>query len=289
MYPPGPRTCSPLGDEYTPTEDITIRGHYEPLTISLADDASNEETLYTHNGKRAQSVTLSGRTLYKDNDWNTLCLPFDVTIAGSALAGATIKELDVVGKYDGSGNLDNENGTYQTSFGSDGTLYLYFKDATNIEAGKPYLIKWASGTDISAPSFTGVTISNDMPEVNSADKKVQFKGSYSPATFTGEDKSKLYLGSGNNLYWPSENKTLGSCRAYFTIDLGDESDGGELLVREVRLNLDGGEVAEIQSVSGKRLAVSETGAWFDLFGLKLNGKPSVPGIYYNKCKKIVIE
>ena len=60
--------------EYTPTEDITIRGHYEPLTISLADDASNEETLYTHNGKRAQSVTLSGRTLYKDNDWNTLCL-----------------------------------------------------------------------------------------------------------------------------------------------------------------------------------------------------------------------
>lgn len=33
---------------------------------------------------------------------------------------------------------------------------------------------------------------------------------------------------------------------------GDESDGGELLVREVRLNLDCGEVAEIQSVSGKR-------------------------------------
>lgn len=86
------------------------------------------------------------------------------------------------------------------SNGNGGVIQIYGGDVTATggtdAAGKPYLIKWASGTDISAPSFTGVTISNDMPEVNSADKKVQFKGSYSPATFTGEDKSKLYLGSG---------------------------------------------------------------------------------------------
>ena len=54
------------------------------------------------------------------------------------------------------------------------------------------------------------------------------------------------------------------------------------------MNLDGGGVTGVQSVSGKRLAVSETGAWFDLFGRKLNGKPTVPGIYYNKGKKIAI-
>jgi hypothetical protein len=43
-------------------------------------------------------VMLTGRKLYKDDSWNTLCLPFDVVLEGSALDGATLKELDVDGK-----------------------------------------------------------------------------------------------------------------------------------------------------------------------------------------------
>ena len=57
----------------------------------------------------AQNVTLNGRTLYKDDAWNTLCLPFDVTIANSPLAGATVKKL-----------------TTSTSNLTDGTLTLNF-------------------------------------------------------------------------------------------------------------------------------------------------------------------
>lgn len=32
---------------------------------------------------QAAEVALSGRTLYKDGSWNTLCLPFNVTLSGN--------------------------------------------------------------------------------------------------------------------------------------------------------------------------------------------------------------
>ena len=72
--------------------------------------------------------TLTGRTLYKDGKWNTLCVPFSLTedqITASPLNGATIKEL--------SGGESKLSG-YE--------LELYFKDATTIDAGKPYIVKW---------------------------------------------------------------------------------------------------------------------------------------------------
>ncbi|GEM_PF-1766992 len=94
--------------------------------VELADNADNT-TVINNNNEVTTTVTLQGRTLYKDGDWNTLCLPFSMTaeqIALSPLAGATIKELAT------SSNLNN------------GTLTLNFEDATTIEAGKPYLVKW---------------------------------------------------------------------------------------------------------------------------------------------------
>jgi hypothetical protein len=48
-------------------------------------------------------------------------------------------ELDTEGTYDG----------HQTGFdATNGTLYLYFKEATSIEAGKPYLVKWGTTPDL---------------------------------------------------------------------------------------------------------------------------------------------
>lgn len=58
-------------------------------------------------------ITLAERTLTKDGYWNTLCLPFDVTIANSPLAGdgvtissttpteveSTDEKVKFVGKY----------------------------------------------------------------------------------------------------------------------------------------------------------------------------------------------
>ena len=239
------------------------------LTGSLAEMADNTDVITLLDQAQRNNITLTGRTLYKDGDWNTLCLPFDVTdFTNTPLEKATVMELKVL----------------ESSLDSDGKLTLNFNNALSIEAGKPYIVKWASGDNIVNPVFNGVRIRKDDPTtVTSNDKLVQFIGIYGPETLPGNNASNLYLGADNNLYWPDQDVNLGAFRAYFHVSLS-----GEQLVREIRMNLDGDMVTEIHSVSGKRLAVSETAGWFDLFGRKLNGKPTVPGIYYNKGKKIAI-
>ena len=112
------------GENYYMTLDV----------VSLADNAANSTVISQRDGDMA-NVVISGRKLYTDGGWNTLCLPFDVNpLDGTSLEGATVMTLDVEGDYNGN----------QTGFKSDGTLYLYFKEVTAIEAGKPYLVKWES-------------------------------------------------------------------------------------------------------------------------------------------------
>lgn len=75
------------------------------------------------------NVALSNHTIYADGEWNTLTLPFSLTadqIAASPLADFTIKELS-----SSTSDLEGE-----------GTITLNFADATSIEAGKPYIVKW---------------------------------------------------------------------------------------------------------------------------------------------------
>jgi hypothetical protein len=244
--------------------------------IGLIDNADNSGSI-AHWDDQTKSVTTGGRTLYKDGDWNTLCLPFDIDdISVSPLAGATVKELDTEGIYD----TDKQTGYDPES----GTLYLYFKDATKIEAGKPYLVEWASGSDIVSPLFTDVTLYADLPtDVTSEDGKVQFLGNYDPVVLTGGDKSNLYLGTNNKLYWPSADKTIKSFRAYFHVDLGQTSEA-----RNIVLNLgedDPTSVGEIQD-SGFKIQDSGDEAWYDLNGRKYDSKPTKPGIYIHKGEKV---
>ncbi len=90
-------TVLEAGAEYTISADVSLTARYTGIIIILADDADNSEILYENKGKKAQSVTLMGRTLHKDGSWNTLFLPFSLTaeeIAESPLADAVIMELD---------------------------------------------------------------------------------------------------------------------------------------------------------------------------------------------------
>ena len=148
---------------------ILFDGKYyvAPASISLANAADNSTTISNANGYVA-NVTLTGRTLYKDGAWNTLCLPFNVNnFTGTPLEGATVMEL---------GN----SGGCKTGFDSaTGTLTLDFVDANMIEAGHAYIVKWTSGDNISNPVFNGVTVVNENPanqKVVSQDGYVQFIG-----------------------------------------------------------------------------------------------------------------
>ncbi len=61
----------------------------EGTDIQLTDNGDNSAIIAAKVGK-VRNVTLAGRTLYKDGSWNTLCLPFDVTIAGTPPASPLV-------------------------------------------------------------------------------------------------------------------------------------------------------------------------------------------------------
>ena len=104
----------------------------DPKTLTLNDASSNSTAISdAFKAGGTYNATLSGRTIYRDGDWNTLCLPFNMNsdkIAKSPLAGAIIKELNT-----GESSLDGE-----------GKLTLKFTDAAAITAGKPYIVKWVA-------------------------------------------------------------------------------------------------------------------------------------------------
>ena len=253
----------------------SVSGTYNvaPAIINLADNADNSTTINTADGFLA-NVTLSGRTLYKDGKWNTLCLPFDVTIAGSPLAGATARPL-----------------TSASISGS--TLTLTFGDAvTTLKAGTPYIIKWASGDNIVSPVFSGVTINaTDRSYDNAAegDARVRFIGTYSSTTFTAADNSILLLGAANKLYYPQNGAGIGAQRAYFKI--GEDGASG---ARITSFNIDFGDdeatgIISAEANSSLFTIHSSLSDWFTLDGRKLSGKPSVKGVYVNNGRKVIIK
>ena len=196
----------------------------------LANASSNSNKISAFNGEVCD-VTLKGRTLYKDDSWNTLCLPFSISdFSGTPLAGATVKTLE-------STSFDSTNGA----------LTLNFTEAnlTAIEAGKPYIVKWASGDNIENPMFTNVTITattptDITPTGSGSDGSVTFKGTFGPHDIGGTDgdNTKLYLGNGNKLYWPSGAKSINAFRAYFQLN---DNIAPSSAVRAFVLNFDGNE------------------------------------------------
>ena len=106
----------------------------EDLPVKFYDTADNSDLVESLSNK-TKEVTLADHTFFADGKWNTLCLPFSLTsLTGTPLEGFTVKELDTSTAPNG----------HQTGL-EDGTLYLNFKDATGIEAGKPYLVRKEMG------------------------------------------------------------------------------------------------------------------------------------------------
>ena len=265
-------------------------------TLTLNYNTSNETTIsdwVTNHKDEYANVTLSEHTLYKDTYWNTLCLPFSMNakqIAESPLADAIIKELDVARTYQ-----DNENNDHQTGFDSKtGTLYLYFKEASSIEAGKPYIVKWGNTDEVVSPVFNNVSIDNTASTTvtasNSDLNPVQFIGNYSPVTLTGGDASNLYLGAENKLYYPAEGVTINAFHGYFHVDLGTKAP-----VRAFVLNFDDEEnttgIISATNVpmeaSGKAEFTNSAGnGWYTLDGRQLGGMPN-KGIYIYKGRIVI--
>ena len=243
---------------------------YNKPVISLANASSNITTISDNLGS-ANNILFQDRTLYSDGDWNTICLPFDIPSGAegySPIAGATVMTLS------------------STSFSS-GTLNLNFSDAPNIEAGKPYIVKWNRpiAGDLSDPVFQNVALSNSTSDIVTS--FANFVGSFSPVSIAGDggDNTKLYLGAANTVYYPTSSMTINSCRAYFQLK-GISAGNLDGEVNAFVLNFGD----ETTSIDHLPLTIDhEADAWYDLSGRKFNAKPTAKGIYIHNGKKMIIQ
>ena len=242
------------------------------LDIALADDdsqipiGSKNADIIATNASKTANVTLSGRTLYKDGEWNTLCLPFDVTLEGSPLAGATAKTL-----------------TDATMTGTHITL-TFGQAVTTLKAGTPYLIKWGSdeGEDIVNPVFTGVTIdSRTDRNITKADGHVSFIGYYDAFTVTPSDDYIYYMTAGNQLKHTAKERVLKACRAYF--QFSDEAKSKPFVLDFAEENSATG-----IDIVGSATAKEKTGDWYTINGVRIE-KPVRKGLYILNGQKVVIK
>ena len=220
-----------------------------------------------------------GRTLYKDGFWNTLYLPFDVDQnPGGIFADAEVRRLDTDGKYNADGekydvedtSLNEADFTYQTGqLDADGTMHIFFQECT-ASANIPYIVRWSGGgSDIVNPVFTNVQIiyCDEPHEITSCEGDHLFDGNltfvgtgYAPVDIYTADKTNLYLGADNKLYYPwGEGMTefdVGPFRAYFRLNNGltcGEPDSG---VRAFNIN-NGGEQTGIaeQTILNSQISI----------------------------------
>lgn len=245
-------------------------------TTAIGLLASREQYLVDHGYTDIATtpVSISRRTLWKDDSWNTLCLPFDVdAFEGTALEGATVMTLD------------------DASFDA-GTLTLNFENVSTIKAGVPYIVKWAIDTEnITDPVFAGTAFGSYTPDEKAVQTDViAFKGQYAPLTIgEGGDNTLLYLGAGNSLYYPNGPMTINAFRAYF--QLQDGLTGGETPSRErlnnIILNYDGS--ANRISDLHPSAVTDRANGWYTLDGRRLNGRPQTKGVYVHGDRKLVVE
>ena len=251
------------------------------------NNTNNADLIADWNGFKATSVTLTGRTLYKDGKWNTICLPFGID--------------DLTGTiFDESTNCTIK--TLESSSINNGELELNFSGTslTQIVAGKPYIVKWTSGIDIFEPVFTNVTINKQDASVTSNDGAVTFTGSYNKQVFNEVNTSILLFGTKeennkvkNILYYPKATASLGACRAYFQLADGYTAlNEGSSTIRSFVMNFGNDDSATgIIAIGDSHLSTlnSPLSGWYTLDGRKLNGKPTAKGVYVKNGKKIVIK
>lgn len=180
--------------------------------VNTATEVSN--FLTDHNGQTLPELEITRPVL--NNMYNTLCLPFSMDadqIAASSLNGVQIYE-------------------FTNAVVADDELYLYVSEPVNtIVAGKPYFVQYAAAAQLDQLSFTNVTINAaDLDAQAVTFNGVTFKGTFAPFEMPAQtdldlNGGYLFLGTDNQLYWPSSAGQIKPFRAYFYVDASSAPAG----------------------------------------------------------------
>lgn len=160
------------------------------FNITLKESADNSQIIYAHKGEIINAQL--ERTLVADK-WNTFCIPFNLSVADGKLCDveAEVREYDRM-----EGDM------------------MMFKDAKEIVAGHPYLIR-PKGKNIELDQFANVRLTG--PELEqSGDESFYMIGTYSNRTFSEEESSQyLFLNANAEFKHPKPGTTMKGMRAYF--------------------------------------------------------------------------
>ena len=239
--------------------------------LTLDSEADNSDLINTYNGKQAH-VTLANRTFYKDGKWNTIYLPFDMTldqVTASPLADADIRTL--------TNNITDEGDYVMLNFTAEGEALTTW-GGNMFFGGVPYIAKWNEGSDIVNPEFANVTITNAQYFVGDQNS-VMFVGTYAPIEFDADDTSVLFVNANNKLNYPQAGATIGAFRGYLQL-VGMTAESGSGVKFYTNLDDDATGIAKINDAK-------DSGEWYDLSGRKLASKPNMKGIFIVNGKKVL--
>ena len=288
------------------------------MECSTSGENTNNDQELIEYATYAYNVTtrLQNRTLYRDDHWNTICLPFSLTttqINNSPLAGASIMKMnETVSGYYPSGQVnkapyqDYDYGHPVVLFWFD-TVNLNYTNPNNpiLEAGKPYLVKWTeksehtfdgnyvdNGDTRHELDFSGVRIIATQPGswtgVGTGNGNVTFQGTFSlSANLDATDvsgKMNLVLGANDKLYYPRETVNVGACRGYFKIPAAAVSGN---TAPQLIMGFDDGETTSIQVVNGSGLTVQGSDTYYNLNGQRLTAPQK--GINIVNGKKLFVK
>ncbi|MBP3757561.1 MAG: BspA family leucine-rich repeat surface protein [Prevotella sp.] len=266
--------------------------------ITFYDKQDNTELLRKYNGQTI-NMKIEGRTFYKDDDWNTLVLPFDLVTYDdnptiqNFLKGATIKTPQ-------KASFNEANHTLTIAYSKIWPLEEG-EGGSYVASGIPFIVKWeATNEHDTNPTFEDVQISINVQDDSEPDKLeggiLNVVNTFKPITITGEDKTKLFMGANGKFYYPDGKKptNINAFRFYFQLadgyELGDKTTtAGAKSISNILLDFGDDTPTAIIAVDSDQSLQGDKTQWYLLDGRRLTGKPTRAGIYIVNGKKVVIK
>jgi len=262
--------------------------------ITLNGDASIAQAISDYDGQGVNvkidfssrnGRNLSGDRSWKQFDWMTLTLPFDISVAdlSKKLGYAIVNVIDpprtVV-----SGESSEFYGKLTMTGGNGNDDVLV--------ANKPFLVKTADDIDgvIDFGLQTIVAPASAEDLTVDAGQGATFVGAYAPYTVTSADDAKKWFmiggGYGKWAYIKTTSAaewTLQSTEAYLQLPIETQSiifnfedvDGGTTAIKSVNAD----------DLAGKKIAEG----WYTINGVKLQNAPAEKGVYIKDGKKVVLK
>lgn len=224
----------------------------KPLLTDTIDENVEDSIALSKN----VNVTLK-RTLSNEY-WNTFCVPFDIsTEKVKAAFGDSVRLREFTGEMKGT--------------------VMIFKNATSIEAGKPYLMR--PNYLVVDPTFKGVDIVTTTPTTVSSAEGYGFAGIFTPTTIA-TDGTNVFVSTTGALKKPTKTgNRMKGMRAYIILPNNAEAKATTITLED----------DEEQAITDVTTMVKTDGAFYNLNGQKIGyDKPTKKGLYILNGKKYII-